>query len=169
MWHTYTMLKTAQAVAKIYSDRLIDKELLYSGVILHDMGKIVEIKSFLVNERTLAGKVMGHISIMSALLNQICEKLDVDKLNVVLLQHLILSSHGKLEYGSPVVPVLLEAEILSMLDNLDARIYQVDRHIKEISVGSETKRIATCEGRVYLKHFEKTPSDRHISQKVLII
>lgn len=158
IWHTYTMLESAQAIVKIYQDRLIDPDLLYSGIILHDLGKVIEIKSFLVSEITLAGKMVGHISIMSALLEQICQDIDVDNRYKILLQHCILSSHGKLEFGSPVVPRLMEAEILSTLDNLDARIFQIHDHISKVPEWTETKRISTCENRSYLNHYLKKTS-----------
>lgn len=68
---------------------------------------------------------------------------------------MILASHGRLEYGSPVEPHLLEAEILSFLDNLDARIYRIDKELEKTLLNEQTQRLLSVEGRWFLKHFEK--------------
>ncbi|KAF0851230.1 MAG: HD domain-containing protein [Spiroplasma poulsonii] len=155
IWHSLTMLKMAKNVANVYSDRLIDAELLYCGVILHDLGKVIEITSGATNDFSLEGKLIGHISIMANELNHMAKINDLNSEKIILLEHMILASHGRLEYGSPVEPHLLEAEILSFLDNLDARIYRIDKELKKTSVNEQTQRLLAVEGRWFLKHFEK--------------
>ncbi|WP_425380346.1 3'-5' exoribonuclease YhaM family protein [Spiroplasma endosymbiont of Stenodema calcarata] len=155
IWHSLTMLKMAKSVVAVYYDRLIDAELLYCGIILHDLGKIIEITSGATNDFSLEGKLLGHISIMANELNHIAKSNNLNSEKIVLLEHMILASHGRLEYGSPVEPHLLEAEILSFLDNLDARIYRIDKEITKISLNEQTQRLLAVEGRWFLKHFEK--------------
>ena len=64
---------------------------------------------------------------------------------------MLLSSHGQPEYGSPVVPEVKEAEVLSLIDNLDARINMIDKAISSINEGEFTPRIASLEGRCFYK------------------
>lgn len=155
IWHSLTMLKMAKNVVDVYSDRLIDGELLYCGVILHDLGKVIEITSGATNDFSLEGKLIGHISIMANELNHMAKINNLNSEKIILLEHMILASHGRLEYGSPVEPHLLEAEILSFLDNLDARIYRIDKELEKIPVNEQTQRLLAVEGRWFLKHFEK--------------
>ncbi len=155
IWHSLTMLKMAKNVANVYSDRLIDAELLYCGVILHDLGKVIEITSGATNDFSLEGKLLGHISIMANELNHLAKINNLSSKKIILLEHMILASHGRLEYGSPVEPHLLEAEILSFLDNLDARIYRIDKELEKMPVNEQTQRLLAVEGRWFLKHFEK--------------
>ncbi len=155
IWHSLTMLQMAKNVVNVYHDRLIDAELLYCGVILHDLGKVIEITSGATNNFSFEGKLLGHISIMANELNHLAQSNNLNSEKIVLLEHMILSSHGRLEYGSPVEPRLLEAEILSFLDNLDARIYRIDKELEKTSLNEQTQRLLSVEGRWFLKHFEK--------------
>ncbi|UZQ29824.1 MAG: HD domain-containing protein [Spiroplasma phoeniceum] len=155
IWHSLTMLQMAKNVVNVYHDRLIDAELLYCGVILHDLGKVIEITSGATNDFSFEGKLLGHISIMANELNHLAQSNNLNSEKIVLLEHMILASHGRLEYGSPVEPHLLEAEILSFLDNLDARIYRIDKELEKTLLNEQTQRLLSAEGRWFLKHFEK--------------
>lgn len=73
IWHSLTMLQMAKNVANVYHDRLIDSELLYCGVILHDLGKVIEITSGATNDFSFEGKLLGHISIMANELNHLAQ------------------------------------------------------------------------------------------------
>jgi len=121
-FHTVSMLRLAKAIATQYTQ--INRSLLYSGVILHDIGKTMELTGAIGTEYTLKGNLLGHIVIMDEEITKACEELDIDdnQEDVLLLKHLILAHHGKLEYGSPVRPQLLEAEVLHHIDLLDATI-----------------------------------------------
>lgn len=152
MWHTLTMLQTAKAICEIYNDRKINKSLLYAGIILHDMGKTKELQGDLTVEYSLQGKLIGHISIMAGEIAIIGEKLQLDMQQVVLLQHMILASHGKNEYGSPVLPQIMEAEILHHIDNLDARIYTIDSGLEQIENEAFSQRIGGLENRSFYRH-----------------
>lgn len=156
LWHTVTMLKTAKAISVVYQDRQINHDLLYAGVILHDFGKIWELSDELVTSFTLAGQMMGHIVIGSEQVRVACHELNIDEKQPIinLLQHLILASHGKYEYGSPVLPKTLEAEILHHVDNLDAKITIIDEALKTIEINQNTNRLNSLENRMFYKHFD---------------
>lgn len=154
LWHTVTMLKTAKEIAKIYHDRAINQDLLYAGVIMHDFGKIWELDSQLITNFTLQGNMQGHIILGSEQVKLACQQLKInqEEQSVVLLQHLILASHGKYEYGSPVLPKILEAELVHQIDNLDAKITIIDEALKNIKPQETTNRLVALEGRSFYKH-----------------
>ena len=70
---------------------------------------------------------------------------------VVLLQHLILSHHGKNEFGSPVLPQIREAEIIYLIDNIDARIHMIDKALDMVEPGDFSKRVFALENRTMYK------------------
>lgn len=154
LWHSVTMLRMAKQVITLYNDRNINSELLYAGIIMHDYGKMVELDNNPISSYTLAGKMIGHISLGTMQVAIACKELDInlEEEIIVLLQHLILASHGKYEYGSPVLPKTMEAEILHHLDNLDAKIYAIDEALININVGETTARIPSIENRIFYKH-----------------
>lgn len=149
--HTTGMLKIAQAIASLYPQ--INKDYLYAGCILHDLGKIEELTSPVVTEYSTAGKLLGHISIMDARLAEIGRDLKLeDSEELLIIRHMILSHHGELEYGSPIRPATLEAEVLSMIDNLDAKINIIDKALSEIKEGEFTQKLFAMDNRVFYKH-----------------
>ena len=123
--HTLSMANLARLVASNYDD--IDLDLLIGGVLLHDIGKTIELSGPIATKYTTAGKLLGHISLMSAEVLKVAEELGIEGEVPVLLTHMVLSHHGKMEYGSPVVPMIKEAIILSMIDDLDAKIKMVEK------------------------------------------
>lgn len=154
LWHSVTMLRMAKQVVSVYEDRNINSDLLYAGIIMHDYGKMVELDNSAVSAFTLAGKMIGHISLGAMQVTLACQELNINLQEemVILLQHLILASHGKYEYGSPVLPKTMEAEILHHLDNLDAKIYAIDEALVNSNVGESTLRVPGIENRIFYKH-----------------
>ena len=149
--HTTGMLKVAMALCNIYPS--VNRDYLLAGVILHDLGKIEELSSPVVTEYTTAGKLLGHISIMDARLLQIGKELGLeDSEELLLLRHMILSHHGQYEYGSPVRPETLEAELLNLIDNIDARVNTSDKALAETKEGEFTQKIFALDNRVFYKH-----------------
>src|SRR5699024_7434232 len=94
----------------------LNRSLLYSGLILHDLGKVIELSGVTSTEYTLEGNLVGHIVIIYEEIAKACETLKIDgqSEDVLLLKHMVLAHHGHLEYGSPVRPKLMEAEVLFM-------------------------------------------------------
>ncbi|MPN24857.1 3'-5' exoribonuclease YhaM [bioreactor metagenome] len=105
-----------------------------------------------MTEYTVEGKLLGHISIMQAKLNEIATRLGcAAREETILLRHLILSHHGEYEYGSPVLPLVVEAEILSLIDNIDARMNTLGKALKEVNPGEFTPRLFALENRSFYK------------------
>lgn len=150
-FHTISILKLAQHVAGQYPG--INRSLLFSGALLHDVGKTVELSDPLTTEYTVEGNLIGHISIVADMISDACRALDIDKDDekVILLKHMVLSHHGKQEWGSPVTPHLLEAEILHHLDNLDASIQMVKGALEHTEPGNFSERIFGLDGRNFFK------------------
>ena len=149
--HTAGMLKVAMALCNIYPS--VNRDYLLAGVILHDLGKIEELSSPVVTEFTTAGKLLGHISIMDARLLQIGKDLGLeDSEELLLLRHMILSHHGQYEYGSPIRPETLEAELLNLIDNIDARVNTIDKALSETKEGEFSQKIFALDNRVFYKH-----------------
>ncbi|MBR4470997.1 MAG: HD domain-containing protein [Erysipelotrichaceae bacterium] len=149
--HTSGMIKVAAALCTIYPE--IDRDYLLAGVIIHDLGKIEELSSPVVTEYTKEGKLLGHISIMDARLLQIGKDLGLEESEeLLILRHMVLSHHGQFEYGSPVRPETLEAEILNLVDNIDARVNTISKALDEIKQGEFTPKIFALDNRVFYKH-----------------
>ena len=84
-YHTYGMLKVAESFCTLYPT--LNKDLLYSGITLHDLGKTIELSGPVVPEYTLEGKLLGHISISNAMIKETANKLHIEGEEVTLLQH----------------------------------------------------------------------------------
>lgn len=149
--HVNGMLKLAEAIAEIYPS--VNRDYLFAGVILHDLGKIEELSSPVVTEYTKEGKLLGHISILHSKLYQVGINLKLDNTEeFTILRHMVLSHHGQLEYGSPVRPMTLEAELLYLIDNIDARINTIEKALDQINEGEFTPKIFALENRTFYKH-----------------
>lgn len=154
LYHTVSMLRLGQKMIELYPS--LNKNYLYAGIILHDLGKVEELTGVLGTEYTLKGKLMGHISIMSAKIMEIANSIDAkDSEQAILLSHLVLSHHGKQEYGSPVLPMTREAEMLSFIDNIDARMDTLDNLYEGSIEGGFTPRSFALENRSFYKLNEK--------------
>jgi len=128
--HCYEVAKIALCMCELFPD--VDRDLLLTGVFLHDIGKLDEMSQDLLVDYTTAGKLLGHLEISAEMVRK---KIDAipgfpDPLRMHLL-HCILSHHGELVNGSPVVPKTLEAILLYHCDNLDAQADAISRVIKE--------------------------------------
>ena len=93
IYHTTTMLKVAKALLEIYPS--LNKDLLYSGIILHDLGKTIELSGPIGTSYTLEGELLGHIVIMSDEVAKTADKLGIDGEEIILLRHIMLAHHGK--------------------------------------------------------------------------
>ncbi|MFV0424474.1 MAG: HD domain-containing protein [Bacilli bacterium] len=149
--HVLGMLELSEFLVKKYP--IINKDLLYSGVILHDFGKIIELSGVISTEYTTPGKLLGHITIACNEIYAIAIENEWENTEeIMLLQHLILSHHGKLEFGSPKLPFVVEAEVLSIVDNLDARLNMLDKSLTELEDEEFTSRLFAMENRKFYKH-----------------
>jgi len=151
--HTLSMANLARLVASNYDD--IDLDLLIGGVLLHDIGKTIELSGPIATKYTTAGKLLGHISLMSAEVLKVAEELGIEGEVPVLLTHMVLSHHGKMEYGSPVVPMIKEAIILSMIDDLDAKIKMVEKALEETEIGGFSQRLWAFDNNVLYRPLKR--------------
>lgn len=150
-FHTLSILNLAKSVVSQYEG--IDTALLYAGAILHDLGKTVELSGPLSTSYTVAGNLIGHISLVDGEIVAACQtlKIDAQQEDVLLLRHVILAHHGLLEYGSPVTPHLLEAEILHRLDELDASVMMIQGALGHTKPGEFSERIFGLDRRNFYK------------------
>lgn len=152
--HVYGMLKLGEAMCDLYP--LLNRDLLYAGIILHDVGKVYELSGPVTTEYTMQGKLLGHISIMQAIVYETARKLGYDNEQVILLRHMILSHHGQYEFGSPVLPMIPEAEILNYIDNIDARMHMFTKIVEPLEKGTFSGRNFSLENRqIYKASFDK--------------
>jgi len=152
-YHTLSMLRLAEHIGKLYPS--LNMTYLYAGIIAHDFGKVLELSGVVATSYTTYGKLIGHINIAYGEVELAAHELGLDdaqaRESVMILQHLILSHHGKYEFGSPKLPHIREAEVLNFIDNLDARITTLDKALAEVPAGSFTPRIFSLENRQFYK------------------
>lgn len=149
--HSLSMAILADELCKHYPQ--LDRDLLVSAALIHDVGKTAELSGPVTTEYTLEGKLEGHISLANAWLSEVSEKLGVqEREETVLMHHMILSHHGKMEYGSPVAPMIIEAETLYLIDNMDARLTSLKMALDAIKPGTWTSRMFQFENRQFYKH-----------------
>jgi 3'-5' exoribonuclease len=151
--HVLCLVRVCRATAPFYPE--VNPDLLLTGAILHDIGKVRELSWKSSFDYTLEGQLIGHISIAQGMLHEKIALLDSTALAVaqpgetpalfpqrlrMLIEHMILSHHGKLEFGSPKLPMTPEAMLLSALDDLEAK-FQTLRN--EFASAKSTGRAAT--------------------------
>lgn len=147
--HVVSMLKLSEAICDLYPT--LNRDLLYSGVILHDIGKVIELSGPVGTMYTVEGNLLGHISIMVNEIGQAATELKIEGEEVMLLQHLVLSHHGKEEWGSPKKPMIQEAEILHYIDNIDAKMNMLTRALDKTKPGEFTERLFPLDNRSFYK------------------
>lgn len=119
--HTLSVAKMCDFFAKQYP--ILNRDLLMTSAICHDIGKVYELSDFPMNDYTDAGQLLGHIVMVSEMLGKIMDSIpDFPTKLKNELKHCILAHHGELEYGSPKKPALIEAMALNLADNADAKI-----------------------------------------------
>ena len=148
-YHVVSMLHLAKEMTRLYPS--LDRDLLYAGVILHDLGKVRELEGSIASQYSLEGKLIGHISIMVNEIGEAAAELGIEGEEVLVLQHLVLTHHGKEEWGSPKKPLIREAEILHMIDNIDAKMNMMDSALAKINAGDFTERIFPLDNRSLYK------------------
>ena len=148
--HSLSMAEMCKVVCEHYPQ--LNYDLLISGALIHDLGKTSEMSGAVTTEYTLEGKLEGHISIANGWLTEVSERLNLqDKEETILLHHMILAHHGHLEFGSPVLPQLQEAEVLCLIDNLDARMNTLKSALGNIKPGNWTPKLFALDNRQFYK------------------
>ena len=137
--HSLFMADVADAISKIYTQ--VDRDILVAGALLHDIGKTIEYENPVAPVQTAEGKLCGHVAIGYAEFKRIVDELHIESEVPLLLEHMILSHHGTLEFGSPVMPSTREALLLSEIDMLDSRQMILDKALDNVKEGEFTPRL----------------------------
>ncbi|MBN1391438.1 MAG: hypothetical protein JW947_01395 [Sedimentisphaerales bacterium] len=151
--HTHNTLRVAQAVLPFYPS--VQGDLVLAGLFLHDMGKTDELSYEMAFEYTTTGQLVGHIAQILLLIHKKADKLAADgkaiDQNILdALDHIILSHHGQYEFGSPKLPATPEAFMVNYVDDMDAKIHQVNKAIdEELSDSDWTAYKGALQTRVY--------------------
>ena len=156
LYHTLSIVRMAEVVAKQYPT--VDRELLLAGAILHDIAKTDEFELNgvgLVERYTADGKLVGHLVRGAMIIEKYGNELEIDRDTLMLLEHMLISHHGEPEFGAAVRPLFLEAEILSELDSLDAKIYEFEKATQDIKPGEFSARQWALDDRNLYNHGRK--------------
>ena len=175
LYHTSTMLKMAERVLEVYP--FLNRDLLYAGVILHDLAKTEEMDANelgVVSSYTPEGVLLGHIIQGIMDIDRVGREIHADQETVMLLEHMILAHHYEPEFGSPKRPMIPEGEILHYLDMIDARMYDMQKALTAVKPGEFSDRIWLLNNRqMYKPKAEKSDnsvgmdgSDSQASQTV---
>ena len=156
LYHTLSILKLAEGVVKLYPS--VDKDLLYCGIIVHDLCKIDEFDlnpAGLVSSYSVRGELIGHLVMGAMKIEQKALELGISAEKAMLLEHMVISHHGEPDFGAAVRPMFLEAEILSQLDTLDATVYEITSAVGEVKEGEFTGRMWALDNRKLFNHGRK--------------
>ena len=150
--HVTSMLRVANAILPLYP--FLDGDLVRAGIVIHDLAKIDEMMADTlgnVSEYTTEGLLIGHLVVGVAQVREAARQNDipVDEEYVMLLEHLIISHHGEAAFGSPRPPMFPEAEMLHKIDNLDARMNEMEQIMRRTPRGVFSEKIWSLDRRMY--------------------
>jgi 3'-5' exoribonuclease len=150
-FHTTTMLKLAEKVCEVYPQ--LNASLMFSGILLHDMAKCLEFSGVENTNYTLRGNLLGHIVLIDEEVSKAAFELgfEDDNEDLLLLRHCLLSHHGELEYGSPIRPQLMEAEMIHQIDMMDASMMMMTTATANLEPGEFSQRVWALENRNFYK------------------
>lgn len=153
LMHTLSILRLAASVCKIY--RFVNYDLLCSGAILHDIAKIEEIEvssTGIASEYTARGNLLGHLVMGAMAIDRIGRANGISDETLTLVEHMLISHHGTPEFGAAKLPMFIEAELLSELDLMDARLYEMHQAVEAVETGAFTPRQWALENRNLYNH-----------------
>ncbi len=157
--HTHNALCVAQAVLPFYPE--VQSDLVLAGIFLHDIGKTEELAYEMAFEYTDSGQLIGHIGKSLLMLHKKADALEAKGTKIKpeildALGHIILSHHGKYEFGSPKLPATAEAFMVNYIDDMDAKVKQVTQAIEnELSDSNWTAWQNALQTRVYRKRIDE--------------
>ena len=168
LYHSITMADMAVNCCRVYPE--VNRDLVLAGVLIHDLGKTIELSGTKATSFTMEGKLLGHISIGHAELRRIAREKgyfayddipDEDKPNhpdlahkkevATLLEHIVLSHHTKPEFGSPVMPATREALLVAFVDDLDAKMNILDKAYHGVEPGGITAKLFNMDDRYFYR------------------
>lgn len=153
LMHTLSIVRLAEMVCEVYP--FVDKDLLLTGAMLHDIAKLEE---FVVNEAGIAenysteGNLLGHLTMGAVKVNKYAERLGINRKTAMLVEHMILSHHGEPDFGAAVRPMFIEAELLSQLDLMDSRVYEMREAVAGLNADDFSARLWALDNRKLYNH-----------------
>lgn len=133
--HTLSVAKHCDYFASVYA--ILNRDLIISAALFHDIGKLEELSTFPENDYTDAGQLLGHIMIGAEMIGERIRTIEGFPSGLAFeLKHCILAHHGELEYGSPKKPALAEALALSFADNIDAKMETIQEIFSSVPEGN---------------------------------
>lgn len=151
--HTLSIVRLAEGVCAVYP--FVDRELLISGAILHDIAKLDEFEvseSGIASGYSVQGNLLGHLAMGAMSVGKYAEQLGIKRETAVLIEHMVLSHHGEPEYGAAVRPMFIEAELLSELDLMDSRVYEMREAVSAAKPEDFTAKIWAMDNRKIFNH-----------------
>lgn len=153
LFHTLSIVRLAQGVCKIYP--FVDSELLISGAILHDIAKLDEFEvsdSGIASGYSVEGNLLGHLAMGAMVIDKYAKRLNIKKETAMLLEHMVLSHHGEPEFGAVVRPSFIEAELLSELDLMDSRVYEMREAVGSTKQNEFSAKLWAMDNRKLYNH-----------------
>lgn len=127
--HIHSIVSVMESLAKHYP--FLDRDLLVFGAIYHDIGKIYELDLSEGIHYTQSGRLVGHMVLACEMIDKMAAEIPGFPGGLKdVLKHIVLSHHGKLEYGSPKLPMMAEAIVVSMIDDLDSKMNTLFHFLK---------------------------------------
>ena len=127
--HTLEVLEYCETSLRLYPE--LDRDLLISGAILHDIGKLQELEITSRIKGSRRGQLIGHLTLGTIYLQEKLKNTKLDELFKDKLMHMIVSHHGKMEFGSPKIPMLPEALALYIADEMSSKVSEIIEQVKE--------------------------------------
>lgn len=155
LFHLLRMYQAGEGLAELYE---LDKDLLFTGILYHDLEKITEMSANemgIVSTYTKEGILLGHIVTGINRIEQIAQEVGCDEETKLLLQHMVLTHHYEPEFGSPKKPMFPEAELLHYLDVIDARLYDMRKAMDEVEEGEFSSPVFSLGRRMVYKPLER--------------
>ncbi len=150
-YHTKTMLDIAEGLLNVYP--FINRDLVYSGIILHDLCKVDELSGFEGGEYTKEGQLIGHLIMISQEVMMLAKELGYEKKEEVLvLNHILLSHHGIPNFGAAKRPLTAEALLVWYVDTIDSKFTVLGETLEKIEEGTFTESISVIDKSKFYKH-----------------
>ena len=158
--HTLSVLRAAEALLPLYP--FLDGHLLRAGCIAHDLSKTAEFLSDEagnVSDYSAEGQLLGHLVHGVAQVKEAARRAGVEGEYVLLLCHMVISHHGLPEHGSPRPPMFPEAEMLHQLDDMDAKMNEMEGIMRRTPVGAFSEKIWSLDRRMYHPRTRSTQAE----------
>jgi 3'-5' exoribonuclease len=149
LYHTLSMFQLAEKLIPLYQP--LQQDLVYAGILLHDLGKTIEFTSAVIPKYSTEGKLIGHLHWLASEIQALGDQLHLDREKVMLLQHIVLAHHGKPEFGSSIPPLTKEALLVHMIDDFDAKMTMVQKALDATEPGQFTARVFALDDRSFYK------------------